>query len=423
MGMITGLAAVGAWLMIAPSFQTQATSSAERIYGIVSTATGERLEGYLRWDRNETLWADHLDGRTTIAPEHAIEAERLDEELRRRRELERSISLPGLRITWDEDDDAPPEATVSGVRFGQVRTLEPRERRALITLVSGEEVELIASSSDLGRGFRGLVVEQPGAEDLEIEWEDLVRVELMAAPAGYGRPSSERLHGTLRTRSGAQWTGYVAWSLDESLATDELDGEGADGEMMQVSFGDVASIARESRRSARVRLRSGAELVLEDTNDVGSDIPGIEITDPSFGRVVVEWDEFVSLDLHPRVEPSAGKAEFDGGARLSGTVVTADGKSVSGHVRWDNDEELTWEMLDIESEGVTLAIELGRVRSVERVRESARVTLRDGRVFEVDETEEQEDVGESNRGIFVTTADGEAVLVRWRDLASATFGP
>jgi hypothetical protein len=418
MGMITGLATVGAWLMLAP----QASPSAERIYGTVSTVAGERLEGFLRWDRNETHWADHLDGRITIAPEHAREAERLDDELRRRRELERSVSLPGLRITWDEDDDAPAEQTASGIRFGHVRSLEPRDRRALVTLVSGEEVELFASSSDLGRGFRGLVVERAGAEEVELEWEDIVRVDLEPARPG-PEARSERLHGTLRTRGGGAWTGFVAWSLDESLTTDTLDGEHRDGERIRIAFADVASIARVSRSSARVRLLTGVETVLEDTNDVGDDIPGIEITDPSLGRVVVEWDDFSSLELHPRAQQPLDKTAFDGGARLSGTVVARDGRRVSGLVRWDNDEEHTWEMLDVESEGVMLAIELGRVRSVERLGESARVTLRDGRLLEAAGNDELEDVGASNRGIFVTTPDGETVLVRWRDLESATFEP
>src|SRR5690606_16968229 len=121
------------------------------------------------------------------------------------------------------------------------------------------------SSSDLGGSFRGLVVERAGG-DVELEWEDVARVDFLPAPAGHTPPASRRLHGTLHTRGGSSWTGFVAWSLDESLATHELDGEGPDGEMRTIVFGDVASIARESRRSARVRLHGGDEQVLEDTN-------------------------------------------------------------------------------------------------------------------------------------------------------------
>jgi len=428
MGTITGVAALGVLLTLAP----QTEPGSERIYGRVLTVSGEELEGFLRWDRNETLWVDLLDGRAFIPHDHALQAEALDEELRRRRALERSVGLPGLRITWDEDDDAPLEATAAAVRFGYVRSIEPRDRRALVTLESGAQVELAASSSDLGRSFRGLVVEDAARDDVELEWEDILRVDLMPAPFGQLRdgqlraapsPTSRRLHGTLRTRDGSEWRGWVAWSLDESLTSDELNGEGLDGEMMDVSFGDVARIARESRRSARVRLRSGEELVLEDTNDVGSDIPGIEITDPSFGRVVVEWDAFVSLDFHPRTEPPVERAGFDAGSSLRGIVVAQDDRSESGLIRWDNDEEHTWETLEARSGDVDVTIELGLVRSIERVGASSRVTLRDGRVFEVDGTDDSGDLGEANRGIFVTPEDGATTLIRWRDLKSATFVP
>lgn len=425
MGTIMGVAATGMVLAFAPQVPRPADDASERIYGHVLTTAGERLEGFLRWDRNETHWSDLLDGRAFISKEHALEAERLDEELRRRRALERSVSLPGLRITWDEDDTAPLEATPAAVRFGHVRALEPRDRRALLTLESGEQVELASSSSDLGRSFRGLVVERSASDEVELEWEDVARVDFVPAPEG-ARPVSQRLHGTLRTRAGSSWTGFVAWSLDESLTSDELDGEGPDGEMRTIAFGDVASIMRASRRSARVRLRGGDEQVLEDSNDVGSDIPGIEITDPSFGRIIVGWDAFASLDFHPATEPGVAKDHYAGGAPLRGTVVAEDGRSLRGHIRWDNDEASTWEMLEAvlhAERGVRVAVETALVRSIERAAESVRVTLRDGRTFELSGTEDLEDVGEANRGVFVTTDEGETVLVRWRELRSVTLEP
>jgi hypothetical protein len=266
------------------------------------------------------------------------------------------------------------------------------------------------------------VVEDAARGPVELEWEDLARVDFARAP-GDLLPTGRRLHGTLRTRNGSEWTGYVAWSLDESLTTDELNGEGLDGEMTEIAFGDIARISRESRRSARVRLRSGDELLLEDTNDVGSDIPGIEITDPSFGRVVVEWDAFVSLDFHPRTEPPVDREAFGGGAPLRGTVHALDGRSARGFLRWDNDEEHTWETLEARSGDVDVTIELGLVRSIERVGASARVTLHDGRVSDAHGTDDLGDLGDANRGIFVTPENGETLLIRWRDLKSATFEP
>ena len=403
----------------------QPSQADERIYARVVAAGGQRLEGYLRWDRNETHWADMLDGRKAIPWAHEAEAERLDEDLRRRRERERSISLLGLRITWDEDDgDA--RTVAAGVRFGHLRSLQVvDDRHVLLTLASGEELELLGGSTDIGPGFRGLVIEDAERGEVELRWRDLDRVDFVAAPAGAPPPASERLHGTLRTRGGVELTGYVAWDMDETLMSDVLDGE-AGGREVDLELGSVSAIEREGDDASRVTLRSGEELILGGTNDVDSGNRGIEISDPALGRAVVAWDDFESLRFHaPRERAShaaaAGRASFDGGRPLSGVVQTRAGAVITGRIRWDNDEAFTWEVLDGRAEGVDYDVELGLVRSIEPVgSSSARVELLDGRALLL---EGSNDVSDENLGIFVRAAGGETVLVRWRELERVTLDP
>jgi hypothetical protein len=72
---------------------------------------------------------------------------------------------------------------------------------------------------------------------------------------------------------------------------------------------------------------------------------------------------------------------------------------------------------------VVVGIELGLVRSIERIDVAYRVQLHDGRTFMLQGSEERGDLGPSNRGIFITTENGDATLVRWRDFKSAAFDP
>jgi hypothetical protein len=413
-----GLLSVVVLLALASSLGAQAEPAADRIYGRVLTASGERLEGYLRWDRNETQWADILDGQKEIPWEWMREAERLDENYRRRRERERSITILGVRISWDEDDEEPPTTTSAGVRFGHLSALEVLDdRRVLLVLKSGEEVELSASSSDIGRSFRELVVEDLERGEVELRWRDLDRIDFAPAPPGRAAPAAARLHGTLRTQAGLELTGFVAWDMDETLATDVLDAE-EEGRERDVTFADIASIERESSRSARVVLRSGQELILRGTNDVNDDNRGIEISDPSLGRVIVSWDELQALTFHAP-DAVAGYDAFGGGRPLQGTVETVDGDRLTGTIRWDNDEESTWEILDGRSDGVDYDIELAHVRTIERVGSSAaRVGLRDGRTLLL---EGSNDVDETNKGIFVRLESGRTMLVRWAELERVTF--
>ena len=225
----------------------------ERLYGRITTAGGDVLEGYLRWDRNEASWSDFLDGQKELPWEHLAQAEELDPEYAEARRRERSIEAFGVRITWEVDDDAQPTRVTSAVRFGRLAWLVVLdERRARLGLKDGSEIELRGSSSDLGRGLRSLVVLDARQGEVELRWRDLDRVDFMPAPEGAPPPAEERLHGTLRTRSGLELSGPVAWDLDEVFASDVLDGESVDDRVdHEIPFGDIEAIAWESDRSAR----------------------------------------------------------------------------------------------------------------------------------------------------------------------------
>ena len=138
------------------------------------------------------------------------------------------------------------------------------------------------------------------------------------------------------------------------------------------------------------------------------------------GSVTVPWEEFETVTFRPPPSGTGGEyGAFDGGRRLRGVVTTRDGTQVEGQIRWDNDEEYTWESLDGVSDGVEMDIEFGMIEHVERLgRWGAEVTLFDGRVFELSDSN---DVDDGNKGIFVTMDDGETVLVYWDDLDAVTF--
>jgi hypothetical protein len=181
--------------------------------------------------------------------------------------------------------------------------------------------------------------------------------------------------------------------------------------------------------------------------DVSDRNDGIHISDPSLGLVDVDWEDLENVDFHPPDVP-IGWDVFDGGQHLRGTVMTADSSAFTGWIRWDGDEAYSWELLDgRSSDGLGFDIELGHVDSIERIlraavevtmgttgvrvdtpiTEGARITLRDGREFELGDSN---DVDESNHGVFVLPFEGgedpedeEAVWVRvtWEDFVSVTF--
>lgn len=389
----------------------------DRLYGRVVTAGGRVYEGFLRWDKNEGRWADVLNGSKRLPWENARDAERLDD--RWERDRERRVEVLGLTISWDEEGDEYPSTATSGIRFGHVRSLALMDDdRALLTLRSGEELELSGGSTDVGSGFRGLVVDDPRRGEVELRWRDLDVVEFMAAPADAGAPSAGTLYGTLRTRDGLEFTGYVAWDVDEILASDLLDGEER-GRDRKIPFGDIAAIERAGSSGARVMMRDGEEVLLRGSNDVDEGNRGISVSDPGLGQVTVSWEDFEEVMFHEPMGRGASHDDFDGGHPLYGMVETEDGERLEGYLRWDNDEAWSWEILDGRLGDVDLDVELGLVASVRRLGGwGAEVTLRDGRAFELDGSN---DVDRGNKGIFVTFDDGETALVRWEEMREVTF--
>ncbi|MGI9627847.1 MAG: hypothetical protein ACR2QM_13505, partial [Longimicrobiales bacterium] len=364
---------------------------AHRIWATVHTESGDRHEGFIRWDRNEGSWVDLLDGRKGMSEE----AYDIWREAWQAEQPVRTVELLGYRISWDEVDPDFPLEVQSAIRFGHLAELIPTGSSvADLVLRSGEEVEYSGQSTDIGR-WRELTVRNGGRET-ELVWQDVERIVFGPVPEGT-LASSPRLYGTVEDRRGRTFTGFVSWDLDEIFGDDVLDGEDEDGKDWDVKFSDIQSIER-TLRGSRVTLGSGDVLELSGTNDVEDGNRGIQISDPALGMVEVEWDDFEVLDFQA-AKRSPGYSDFTESRRLTGTVVTQSGDEIQGRIRWDADEEWSWEFLDGTSEGVGFKIEFGQISRIERGEAfGADVTLVDGRSYTL---EDSNDVSWDNKGIFV----------------------
>lgn len=393
---------------------TASADNSGRIYGKIYTVDGDVLEGLIRWDKNEGNWFDMLDG-TKELPRHAY-GDR-DDGRRRYSDREKSIELFGVDVVkwgssnWDR-------SAQSGVRFGHIKELEVTgDDEVRLLMKSGQEIELTGGSGDIGRGNREIVIEDSDQGEYELVWDDIDRIEFTTPPGNQQSSFGERLYGTLKTRRGDEFTGYVCWDVDELFTNDELDGEDR-GRNRSIQFGLIDAIERYSSSGATVYLQNGDKVLLRETNDVDEGNRGIIISDLTFGQVIVGWDEFDRLDFKT-VGPSVSYDDFKPSSKNYGTVYTEDGASHTGEIVWDNDEEATWEILDGEYHDIDFDIEFGLIQKIEKNNyRSSDVTISDGRVFRL---RGSNDVDEDNKGVFIKTDDGEWVEVDWYDFARVEF--
>jgi hypothetical protein len=391
-------------------------SGSDRIYGKITTTDGDTYQGLIRWDRNEVSWVDQLNGTKEISRSERRARERsMDDRERRRKSKVQIFGIEVGNSDWEFSGDFSSEASI---RFGHIKKMiAERGDRISLILKSGDTVEFEGGSTDFGSDMRELIIEDERDGETELSWEDIEEVELMPTPANIESELGTRLYGTMTTRRGDEFTGYVSWDADECLTTDVIDGEDHD-KTRKLKLGRVTMAERYSSNGAEFTLTSGEKLVLKGTNDVDNGNRGISIEDPALGAVTVEWSEFDKLEFKPL--PGTLKYDsFSGGKRIRGTVTTEDGDTYTGDIRWDNDEAYTWEPLNGESRGAAFRIEFGTIKSIERDSyRGCQVTLWDGRVIDL---RESNDVDESNRGLVISPDGKKDVVVDWDEFKSVEF--
>ncbi len=411
--MAAGALALAATLL-SPGCADAQDGDPSRLYGRVITTDGYTHEGFIRWDGNEAGVFDVLSASKEIPERNRRDAERLGWEPR---ETGERFEIFGIGFTIPGSRNEIGRTSQSGIRFGHISSLERRGgARARLLLRSGDEVEF-DGGGDLGSSVDGIVVEDRRGGEIELRWRDVEVIDFLSPPSGASL-WGDRLYGTLLTRDGERFTGYVVWDMDELFTSDVLDGDDRGGDR-EIPFSQIRAIERVSSSASRVELTDGSQLVLRGSNDVNDSNRDIMVADPALGEVRVEWDEFDRVEFE-RPPAEMDPSVFQRSGRLYGTVSARGGETQVGWIRWDNDEEFGWEILDGDLvDGVSFDVELGRVEVIERVGyDRSRVTLLDGRSFVLGDSN---DVDDGNRGVYVERADGTLVLVPWDRFENVRF--
>jgi hypothetical protein len=228
--------------------------SEPRLYGTVKTRSGD-FTGFVQWDQEECLGSDELDGET-------------------------------------EDGDM-------SVRMGNIRSIERRSRSSsTVTLQDGRTV-VLSGTNDVDSSNRGIYVEDPRYGRVLINWNAFERVDFVDGGSGPGYKAfapGQPLAAIVTIAGGKKLTGRLVYDLDESETTEMLDGERRDVEY-SIPFALVQTIVP-GPSSARVTLRSGEELFLDDTTDVSQDNAGLLIFELGKERpTYVPWEDVEVIEL------------------------------------------------------------------------------------------------------------------------------
>ena len=230
-------------------------SAEPRLYGKVTTREGD-FTGFVQWDQEECVGSDELDGET------------------------------------DGGDDV-------SLRMETIRSIERRSSdSSTVTLADGRRL-VLADTNDVDHSNRGIYVEDPRYGRVLVDWKAFERVDFSRGGSGPGYAayrSGAKLAGMVTTVDGRKLVGRLVYDLDESETTEMLDGERRHLSY-SIPFALVASVVPRGD-AARVTLRSGEELMLEDTTDVSEDNAGMLVFEPKHAKpTYVRWDEVERVDF------------------------------------------------------------------------------------------------------------------------------
>lgn len=379
------------------------------IYGKLTTIDGETYTGQIRWGKEEAYWGDIFNGTKEENENYRYLSREERNDLRDDRRSNNRWS--GINISWSNDYEV---THVFQARFGDLSKIEIRRRSEVeLTLRNGEQFYIKDGSNDIGTDVT-IMDDEMGK--MKFRWSRIEMVEFMDTPKSLSSTLGEPLYGTVKYYGG-EITGVIQWDHDERLSTDKLDGDTRDGDM-SIEFGKLRSIERD-RSGSNVVTKSGRELYLRGSNDVNSENRGI-IVNTDFGRVDIPWREFkqVTFADSPGSALKSYKA-FSNVKKLSGTVTTTDGKTLSGDIVYDLDEEYNFEMLQGKDDDVEYIIPMENIKTiVPKNYDNSQITLKDGTELILGETR---DVNEDNDGVLVFTGSGDPTYVKWEDIKEITF--
>jgi hypothetical protein len=231
-----------------------------RLHGTVQTRHGV-FSGFVQWDRQDCVGDDTLDGRTK---EGAL-----------------------------------------GVRYDTIRSIARQSADSvMVTVLDGRQITL-SGTREVGRGSRGMYVDDPRYGRVLVSWDAFERIDVSAAGSGPayddfapGRP----LTGSVTTRGGRRLAGRLVYDLDESETTETLDApsQGIDYTIPFELIASITPVVQDERgaRRARVALHRGEVLQLDRAGDLGDGHGGMLIFIDGRDRPeYVAWSDVAQVEF------------------------------------------------------------------------------------------------------------------------------
>ncbi len=222
----------------------------EPVYGTVRAGRKGTFTGIIQWDASERFGKDILDGK-------------------------------------DRNGDR-------NIPFRTIAKIEKGRNGSDVTLHSGRTF-FLRGTNDVNDENRGIIVYNKDIGKVTIPWEDFIVLDVLDQPTQavtYNQFTvSQGITATVKTISGDEYKGLIAYDLDEGWEFEMLDGKD-DDVVYKIPFRNVKNIIPKNYNYSTVILKNGESLLLGDERDVSEDNDGVLIfTSNSSDPVYIRWSK------------------------------------------------------------------------------------------------------------------------------------
>jgi len=412
-------------LALAPLFAS--AQDEHFIYGKITLVDNKVYEGPIRWGKEEVYWNDLFNAakvdNNNLRYLTSEERRDLDDRQYNHRHDNSSWGrwADSFGWRWDNDDRSRDRdrdyVHQFACQFGEIKTLKPQGSKWVdVELQNGRKFELSGDGyNDVGLDIR---VIDADLGDVEIYWNRIEKIEFKNTPGKLANRFGRPLYGTVES-FGNKFTGYIQWDHDERLSVDKLDGDSDDGDLL-IEFEKITSITRIGSR-CKVILKSGREVYLEGSNDVDRSNRGVIVMNKDIPSLDIPWSEFDKITFEEKAPAALSSYDqFKNQKELSATIKTFGGKSYSGRLVFDLDEEFDFELLqgkDRDFEYTTAFRNVKKIKAQDETR--CEVELKNGQKITLSDAQ---DVNERNQGVLVfASGKDKPTYVPWEKISEIEF--
>ncbi len=387
------------------------------LYGKVIMKDNTEYKGPIRWGKEEAFWGDMFNSIKEGNDMGDYLSKKDLKKIRRNQNFGNRFKNFFSRIFHNRRKKRDTLVNHQFIcRFGDIKKMKLRgNSRVTLSFKNNDTIQIKGGSNDINAKIH-IIDKKEGKKKLN--WSRIESIEFLPTPDELEENFGLPLFGTVITKSG-KFKGFIQWDHEECLSSDILNGETREESNLKIKFGEIASI-KKYRRGSKVTLFSGEKHYIYGTNDVNDDNRGIIINDLILGKVMLEWDEFISVQFEKNPEISIpAYNNYVENKKLYGTVVTKGMGDFKGRIVFDLDESSDLEILEGFSDEIKYNIPFRSVKKIVPRGDYSKVVLKNGKTIEL---EDERDVTRENDGILIWDDTKEKpVYILWRKVKEINF--